>query len=199
MEWFNKGGVFMLPLLIESIVALYIIFERTVYFVYTLPRHKLKLLNVCKEEAIDKQTDESHFNNNDVLVAAIVTAKADKILHLEGLYLALDRHLEYARHNLTALNVVVQTAPLFGLLGTVTGMIQAFLKIQNLHGQVNPSDLAGGIWEALITTAVGLTIAIPALIAYIFISNRIAKYETWVQSVLSSMERTFRRNGWEVF
>ncbi len=64
-------------------------------------------------------------------------------------------------------------APLLGFLGTVTGMIQAFQQIQRLEGVVNPSVLAEGIWEALITTAFGLGVGIVALFAYNFLVNRI--------------------------
>ncbi|MDX1440496.1 MAG: MotA/TolQ/ExbB proton channel family protein [Rubricoccaceae bacterium] len=64
-------------------------------------------------------------------------------------------------------------APMLGFLGTVTGMIQAFQQIQALRGAVNPSALAAGIWEALITTAFGLGVGIIALFAYNFLINRI--------------------------
>lgn len=201
MEWFVKGGVFMWPLLVESIAALYIIIERIVFFARTLPLYKATIEDACGIERQGKRNTEkgSHTIPGDPLTSAVETARLEKTLHLEGLSLALDRHLENALHNLTALNIIAQTAPLFGLLGTVTGMIQAFLKIQNLQGQVNPGDLAGGIWEALITTAAGLTIAIPALIAYLFFANRVARYETWLMNALAYVEKTFRKNGWEVF
>ncbi|HSR16967.1 MAG TPA: MotA/TolQ/ExbB proton channel family protein, partial [Ignavibacteriaceae bacterium] len=62
-----------------------------------------------------------------------------------------------------------------GFLGTVTGMISAFMIIQELQGTVNPSDLAGGIWEALITTAFGLMVGIPALAFYNYFLNAVKK------------------------
>jgi len=64
-------------------------------------------------------------------------------------------------------------APMLGFLGTVTGMIDAFREIQNLQGNVNPSVLAGGIWEALISTAAGLVVGILALFFYNFLLSRI--------------------------
>jgi biopolymer transport protein ExbB len=197
MEWFEKGGVCMWPLLVESVAALYFIIERIVFFSLTLPGYKAMLAEACKSEKV--RTGMIKPDESDPLVKELLTAGNEKVLHLESLSLAVDKHLENAQHNLTALNIIAQTAPLFGLLGTVTGMIQAFLKIQNLQGQVNPSDLAGGIWEALITTAAGLTIAIPALIAYMLFASRIAKYETWLMSAIAHVEKTFRRLGWEVF
>jgi biopolymer transport protein ExbB len=66
-------------------------------------------------------------------------------------------------------------APMLGFLGTVTGMISAFQQIQNLQGNVNPSVLAGGIWEALLTTAAGLIVGILAFFFYNFLFERIRR------------------------
>ena len=66
-------------------------------------------------------------------------------------------------------------APMLGFLGTVTGMIAAFQEIQKYEGLVNPSLLAGGIWEALVTTAAGLAVGILALFAYNLLINRIGR------------------------
>ncbi|MDX1700165.1 MAG: MotA/TolQ/ExbB proton channel family protein, partial [Melioribacteraceae bacterium] len=89
-------------------------------------------------------------------------------------------------------------APLIGFLGTVTGMIQAFMKIQDLQGSANPSDLAGGIWEALITTAVGLAIGISALAFYNYLTSSINKLvldmEVVSNDVLDIIEETSRGN-----
>jgi len=74
-------------------------------------------------------------------------------------------------------------APMLGFLGTVTGMIRAFQEIQNLQGNVNPSVLAGGIWEALITTAVGLAVGIVALLFYNYLVTRISR-------LVNDMERS---------
>lgn len=74
-------------------------------------------------------------------------------------------------------------APMLGFLGTVTGMIEAFQEIQRLQGNVNPSVLAGGIWEALLTTAAGLIVGIMALFFYNFLLNRIKR-------LVNDMERS---------
>lgn len=71
------------------------------------------------------------------------------------------------------LATIAGVAPLLGFLGTVTGMIQAFMQIQSLQGNVNPSVLAGGIWEALITTAAGLAVGIFAYFFYNYLLSRI--------------------------
>ena len=74
-------------------------------------------------------------------------------------------------------------APMLGFLGTVAGMIRAFQQIQNLQGNVNPSVLAGGIWEALLTTAAGLVVGIVAFFFYNWLLGRINRY-------VNAMERT---------
>jgi biopolymer transport protein ExbB len=74
-----------------------------------------------------------------------------------------------------ALATISGVAPLTGFLGTVTGMIQAFMRIQELGGNVNATVLAGGIWEALITTAAGLLVGILTLLAYNYLVTKVQR------------------------
>ena len=78
--------------------------------------------------------------------------------------------------NIDVLGIIAHVAPLLGLLGTVTGMIRAFMRIEELTGRVNASVLAGGIWEALLTTAFGLMVAIPSFVMYHYFNRRIDDY-----------------------
>ena len=75
--------------------------------------------------------------------------------------------------NLRGLGIIGHISPLLGLLGTVAGMIEAFITIEELGGRVDASVLAGGIWEALITTAFGLSVAIPAIVFYHYFEGRV--------------------------
>jgi biopolymer transport protein ExbB len=79
--------------------------------------------------------------------------------------------LTYCERYLGGLATIAHISPLLGLLGTVIGMIKAFMKIERMHGAVDPAHLAGGIWEALITTAAGLSVAIPAIVFYYYFTN----------------------------
>jgi biopolymer transport protein ExbB len=72
-------------------------------------------------------------------------------------------------------------APLLGLLGTVIGLIKAFMVIQEMGGKVNASVLAGGIWEAMLTTALGLGVALPTMLAHSYLLARIDRYEARLQ------------------
>ena len=87
--------------------------------------------------------------------------------------------------NLNLLATLAHVSPLIGLLGTVTGMVQAFQVIQEKATALNPvspGDLAGGIWEALLTTVGGLSVAIPAIVAYNFLVTK-------VDNMIINMER----------
>ena len=84
-----------------------------------------------------------------------------------------------------ALEAVVQAAPMLGLLGTVIGMIEAFGKLSESSGAVDPSVLAGGIWTALITTAVGLAIAIVFYFVSIWLEGRISRERENIERLIS--------------
>jgi len=85
---------------------------------------------------------------------------------------------EYQRltRRLSLLNLIAGLAPLVGLLGTVVGMVRAFQTVATSQGAVNPSMLAGGIWEALLTTVAGLSIAIPALLFHHYLDQRVRQF-----------------------
>ncbi len=97
------------------------------------------------------------------LAPADLKTYANDLLHLEAH--GLERHL-------LALATVAGLAPLLGFLGTVTGMIRAFMAVQRQGGSVDASVLAGGIWEALVTTAVGLSVGIVAYLLYNYLVGR---------------------------
>lgn len=85
--------------------------------------------------------------------------------------------LSRARVGLRALELIATIAPLLGLLGTVLGMIDAFQALQTTGSRADPAVLAGGIWEALLTTAAGMAVAIPASMAL-----------TWFESIVDSVQ-----------
>ena len=86
---------------------------------------------------------------------------------------------------LRLLDLVGMIAPLLGLLGTVLGMIQSFRSLELAEGSANASILAGGIWQALLTTAAGLIVAIPALIGASYLSGRVEAGTLQIERVIS--------------
>ncbi|QGU32234.1 MotA/TolQ/ExbB proton channel family protein [Thermochromatium tepidum ATCC 43061] len=83
--------------------------------------------------------------------------------------------LEGLRSYLRTLEVIGTLSPLLGLLGTVLGMIEAFRRLESAGTQVDPAILSGGIWQALLTTAVGLSIAIPVVLAHTWLERRVER------------------------
>jgi len=102
----------------------------------------------------------------------------------------LHRKLEY-------LNFIAATAPLLGLLGTVTGMIRSFNVIAHTEGAATPSQLAGGISEALVTTCQGLVVAIPVMFFVAFFRNRIESYVAEAETVVEKITNPLRKKGFE--
>lgn len=174
-----KGGIIMWPIMITSVVALAITIERF----FSLRRNTIdtrEFMDNMRTVLRQNRTQEAVeiCDQTDAPVARIM--KAGILKHRrpkEDIREAIQDagHLEIPRleHYLPALATCAHIAPLLGLLGTVAGMIKAFAQIQNKQGLVNPSDLAEGISNALVTTAAGLCVAIPALVAYNFFVTRV--------------------------
>ena len=175
----QEGGVLMYPIIACSIVALAITIERF----WTLRRATIDtrefmdaMRTVLRQNRIQEAV--AICDETDAPVARIM--KAGVLKHnrsKEDIREAIEDagHLENPRleRYMSALATCANIAPLLGLLGTVQGMIKAFAQIQHKQGQVNPSDLAEGIGNALITTAAGLTVAIPALVVYNYFVTRV--------------------------
>lgn len=86
------------------------------------------------------------------------------------------------RSHLRSLELIAGLSPLLGLLGTVLGMIEAFRQLEGAGSRVDPSLLSGGIWEALVTTAIGLAVAIPALAVYTILEQRVERLRVEMES-----------------
>lgn len=97
------------------------------------------------------------------------------------------RELNALRAYFRPLEVIGTLSPLLGLLGTVLGMIEAFRALQSAGSQVNPAILSGGIWEALLTTAVGLIVAIPAVAALNYLERRVERLHEDMQDALTRL------------
>jgi biopolymer transport protein ExbB len=181
-EIIQKGGPIMWPILLCSVVAVIIVIER----IYYLRRVHVDI------RKFSEQIERSVKRNRIMDAVDLCEKTAGPIANVlkEGL-LKHDRPRSEIREsvedaalhevpllerNLPLLATIAHITPLLGLLGTVTGMVQAFQVIQEKSSAVNPvnpGDLAGGIWEALLTTVVGLCVAIPAYVAYNYLTSRV--------------------------
>lgn len=166
-----SGGWLMIPLMICSILALAIIIERSWQLRYTkVVPYGLNdsILYDLKKKNLSQDKIKSIENSSalgSLLVIGIKNITNDREYILDELEDSGRRIIHNLEKNLNMLGIIATITPLLGLLGTVVGMIDVFTVI-NQQGVGNANTLAGGISQALITTAVGLSIAIPSLVFY---------------------------------
>jgi biopolymer transport protein ExbB len=125
------------------------------------------------QEALER-CDEAHGPAIRVIQAGLLKRDIPLADLRESLQEVAQLQVPRLEKNLTILATVGYISPLLGLLGTVTGMIHVFQTISGAKGTVPVGELAGGVWEALLTTAGGLVVAIPAYVAYNYLASRMA-------------------------
>jgi biopolymer transport protein ExbB len=177
-----KGGWVMLFIFIASIVTITIIIDR--YRVIrksrsNVPAFLVKIRGLLKKNDIDGAIVVCM---EDKTPTANIVKKGLKKFNFghervkEAIESAGKQEINKLEKGLAVLATIAGVAPLLGFLGTVTGMISAFMRIEDLQGAANPSDLAGGIWEALLTTAFGLAVGIIAYTFYNYLVSAINKF-----------------------
>jgi biopolymer transport protein ExbB len=180
-EIVRAGGPFMWPIILCSVGAAAIVLERlwTLQAKRVLPRDltervwKLVEANQVNDKIITALEQNSPLGR--VLASGLANRHRPREVMMEKLEDA-GRHVVHELERFTnTLGTIASISPLLGLLGTVTGIIKAFNAIQ-AGGMGDPRMLSGGIAEALITTAAGLCVAIPALIAYRYLRGRIERF-----------------------
>ena len=176
---FVLGGSMMIPILICSIIAVIIVIER--YFSLRKIRinsrkFTLQIRSLLSHQRVDEAVllcKETAGPIAGVAKAALLKKDRPREEIKEAIQSAGQAEIYHLEKYMGILATVAGVAPMFGFLGTVTGMIKAFMQIQTRGGNVDAGVLAGGIWEALITTAAGLIVGIPALIAYNWIQGKV--------------------------
>jgi biopolymer transport protein ExbB len=204
VEIVKSGGWLMLPIILCAIVAMGIILERF----WTLQQKRVipedltsKVWGWVKKDQLDqKQIQTLHQGSalGQILAAGLVNRDRERTV-LKDAIEDTGRHVvhELERY-LETLGTVAAVTPLLGLLGTVIGMVQVFTAITT-HGVGNPTVLAGGIAQALITTAAGLSVAIPSLIAYRYYRSRVdtlvVDMEKEAIKLVEALQRRTEREG----
>ncbi|MEA3328583.1 MAG: MotA/TolQ/ExbB proton channel family protein [Candidatus Omnitrophota bacterium] len=188
-----KGGPLMWPILLCSMIAVSIILERLYHFHRAragmpnfLTRVERLLLDGRQDEA-EKLCKNSSGPVANILSIGIHTRRRSSEEKEKIIARAGSRELRRLEKDLRGLGIIAHISPLLGLLGTVTGMIKAFMKIQELGGSVEASVLAGGIWEALLTTAAGLSVAIPAIIFYHYLEGKVDDFSARMKDAAQSL------------
>ncbi len=156
IDIFVKGGFLMYPIALCSIIGITVIINKFIQY-----RQMLGELHVPAQDILKKTPSIMQ-----PIIDAIKNGGNEKEISIIG-----TRQVRQIEKGLSWLSLIATIAPLIGLTGTVTGMIKAFIVIEH-STTVNPSMLAGGIWEALITTAAGLLVAIPIHIGHHYLEKR---------------------------
>jgi len=177
LEWIAKGGIIMYPLILTSIISLAIILERA----WSLRRRNVlshsfvvKVEDLIRKEMISEALSFCKMNQSaisNVVLSGINHYGRSRDVVKEVIEDAGKKEVGILNQYLNLLGGMAAIAPLMGLLGTVTGMIRTFSAIST-QGVGDPQAMAGGISEALITTATGLVIGIPALAMFKYFQGK---------------------------
>jgi len=178
-EWFVKGGIAMWPLLVCSIAGLAIILER----VWVLQRKRVippPLARAIETPPVSVEqlnraralSDDDASVLGELARTAFAHATLAKAENVEAVQAVARQVVGRMERGLTTLSLIAELGPLLGLLGTVIGMVRLFEDVAK-RGLGEPAQISAGIYEALTATMTGLSIAVPALIAYMYLRRRI--------------------------
>ncbi len=187
LDFLAKGGILVGPILLCSVIALALFLERVI----RLGRMKIRGNGLVSsisnhlQKGEDKKAFEVASKDTSPMGRILTQAMEVKDQDRETLETVLSHATEAETRELSrylqALATIGNITPLLGLLGTVMGMIKAFMVIQQMGGKVNAAVLAGGIWEAMLTTALGLAVALPTMVAHSYLCARVDRYEAQLQ------------------
>jgi biopolymer transport protein ExbB len=190
IDKFNEGGPIMWPILIVSIVALTVVIERVFWWggrwFRRDPKRIEKVFTAIENNDVTEASRLSR-DSRDPVLRMIWNGLNHQHASLQGaLQVAAGIEIKRAGRFLVVMDTLVTLAPLLGLLGTVTGLMKAFLALGN--EEIAIVSITGGIGEALIATACGLGIAIFALIPFNFFSSRVSNLEFELQTAATNLE-----------
>ena len=183
IDMLAKGGILVVPIGLCSVIALAIFLERIIRF-YRLRIHGNGFLEQVTDLLRNQAPDKAHALAKEtatpmgrILANGLEVRDGDRETMETVLAHATSEEMRSLSRYTQALATIGNIAPLLGLLGTVMGMIKAFMVIQQMGGKVNAAVLAGGIWEAMLTTALGLAVALPTMVAHSYLMARLDRYE----------------------
>ena len=189
-EIFSKGGPVVWILLMYSMIALAIVFERYVHFfrMGKLPQAFYGDMQTAVH-GDDVQTLIKGLRGPEVaILKGLLNAHKQGVLDLVRVASRIGSwELQRMQRGFRTLNILGDTAPLLGLFGTITGMIKAFMVIDEMGGKVDAQMLAGGIWEAMLTTGVGLAVALPILFLLHWLEGRAERRSHAMQNYASML------------
>jgi len=190
VEFFGKGGPVMWPILVSAFVAVAVVGERAFWWWRESqkrdPKKLEEVLAALEDSDFDTATKISE-GSDDPIIRMIHRGLNHVHTSMQGaLQLAAGIELERAGRYLTVMDTLVTLAPLLGLLGTVTGLMRAFLSIGS--AELSVMAVTGGIGEALIATACGLGIAIFTLIPFNYFTGKVVRLQFELETAATNVE-----------
>ncbi len=174
-SYIEKGGLIFSILLVMSAIGLTIIIYKF-FELYLFKKNDFKKINyLINDSSSITQFEKNleHLKDNNFLKEIVNIIKKKTDTQYDQILILIEKETEKLNRFMPTLEIIGQVSPLIGLLGTVIGMIDSFNELELGGSLVDPSILAGGIWTALLTTAMGLIVAIPALISHYFFDRNI--------------------------
>lgn len=197
---FLKGGIVLWIIFAFSVASLSIILER-MYSFRNLKVNLPQFLNELKEHVKKGSKKEllalcEHKNSplTRICALAIQSYGLSETEKEEILSQFNSSEVRKLGTRIKALGIIGHILPLLGLLGTVIGMIKTFMVVETAGASVNPGMLAGGIWEALLTTAAALSVAIPTLVVYYYLEERLEDLSFQMSDVVFHIDRTLKES-----
>ncbi len=175
-SYIEKGGLIFSILLVMSAIGLTIIIYKF-FELYLFKKNDFKKINyLINDSSSITQFEKNleHLKDNNFLKEIVNIIKKKTDTQYDQILILIEKETEKLNRFMPTLEIIGQVSPLIGLLGTVIGMIDSFNELELGGSLVDPSILAGGIWTALLTTAMGLIVAIPALISHYFYDRNIS-------------------------
>jgi len=202
LNFMDKGGIIFILLFLLSIITIAIVtlkyfeifilkkldFSRLSTFLDSITT-QYKLIDV-KQNGLEKMSNSKRLLIENI-VDLIDSNQTENFIEQE-INILISKEFKKANSFLPSLEIISQVSPLIGLLGTVIGMIDSFNELELGGSLVDPSILAGGIWTALLTTAMGLIVAIPALISHYFLDKKVSSLSENFEFIIQRLSKLKR-------
>ncbi len=192
----EAGGPIVIALIVMSIIGLSVLLLKSwQFFALQLEKRAFidSALNAWRNNNVDSMHEILHQSKNpiahvlEVATHACLQQNVDHNIAREEVMRVATLKLANVRSYLRVIEVIAALSPLLGLFGTVLGMIEAFHRLESAGTAVDPAVLSGGIWEALLTTAAGLAVAIPAIIALNWLEHRIENFKIAMEDAMTQV------------
>lgn len=192
-NWFEQGGIFMWPIAVCSLLGVAVIIDRAYAHYQTRLNYDRFLQKLRQDLKLCPMKKPDWLEDDCCPVCRVAALYMDHLrqperIRNEAIKREGDRALQRLTRRMSLLSSIAHVSPLFGLLGTVYGLVETFQAIEASGGRVEVEVLAGGIWAALITTVAGLCVGIPALLGHQYFHHRVEQTAARMKETASELD-----------